>query len=181
MVLDLEERVSGAVKELKERGLVSSYLRSFVVARINPLRWIKGEPPPLEEVLKTMLERAAKFNVEKIRPQDLAGAAGPPDEEAYTSLLGGSIMAKKQAGAVLPNLTEAEQDLIWHMEHGYQLETDSLGGDPLLRRLKDDEVVRPASANRNTVKALEERGLISSGKSRAPLTIAWHIKTKAKK
>ena len=82
MVLDLEERVSGAVKELKERGLVSSYLRSFVVARINPLRWIKGEPPPLEEVLKTMLERAAKFNVEKIRPQDLAGAAGPPDEEA---------------------------------------------------------------------------------------------------
>jgi len=32
-------------------------------------------------------------------------------------------MAKKQAGAVLPKLTEAEQDLIWHMEHGYQLET----------------------------------------------------------
>ena len=39
---------------LKERGLVSPYLRSFVVARINPLRWIKGEPPPLEDVLKTM-------------------------------------------------------------------------------------------------------------------------------
>ena len=85
MVLDLEERVSGAVKELKERGLVSSYLRSFVVARINPLRWIKGEPPPLEEVLKTMREPAVKFNVEKIRPQDLAGAAGPPDEGAYPS------------------------------------------------------------------------------------------------
>ena len=30
------------------------YMRSFVVARINPLRWIKGEPPSLEEVLKTM-------------------------------------------------------------------------------------------------------------------------------
>ncbi len=55
--------------------------RSFVVARINPLRSIKGEPPALEEVLKTMRERAAKFNVEKIRPRDLAGAAGPPDEE----------------------------------------------------------------------------------------------------
>jgi hypothetical protein len=26
-------------------------------------------------------ERVAKFNVEKIKPQDLAGAAGPPDEE----------------------------------------------------------------------------------------------------
>ena len=81
MVLDLEERVAAAVKKLKERGLVSPYLRSFVVARINPLRWIKGEPPGLEDVLKTMRERAAKFNVEKIRPQDLAGATGPPDEE----------------------------------------------------------------------------------------------------
>ena len=81
MVLDLEEKVAAAVKKLKERGLVSPYLRSFVVARINPLRWIKGEPPSLEEVLKTMRERAAKLNVEKIKPQDLAGAGGPPDEE----------------------------------------------------------------------------------------------------
>lgn len=80
MVLDLEEKVAGAVKKLKERGLVSPYLRAFVVARINPLRWIKGDPPPLEEVLKTMRERAAKFNVEKVKPQDLAGAAGPADE-----------------------------------------------------------------------------------------------------
>jgi len=82
MVLDLEEKVAAVVKRLKERGLVSPYLRSFVVARINPLRWIQGEPPALEEVLKTMRERAAKFNVEKIKPQDLAGAAGPPDDEA---------------------------------------------------------------------------------------------------
>jgi ParB family chromosome partitioning protein len=81
MVLDLEEKVAAVVAKLKERGLVSAYLRSFVVARINPLRWIKGDPPPLEEVLKTMRERAGKFNVEKIRPQDLAGSGGPPDEE----------------------------------------------------------------------------------------------------
>ena len=81
MVLDLEEKVAAAVKKLKERGLVSPYLRSFVVARINPLRWIKGEPPALEDVLKTMRERAAKFNVERIRPQDLAGTGGPPDEQ----------------------------------------------------------------------------------------------------
>jgi ParB family chromosome partitioning protein len=68
------------VKKLKDRGMVSPYLRSFVVARINPLRWIKGDPPPLEDVFKTMRERAGKFNVEKIKHQDLAGAAGPPDE-----------------------------------------------------------------------------------------------------
>ena len=78
MVLDLEEKVAAAVKKLKERGLVSPYLRSFVVARINPLRWIKGEPPPLEDVLKTVRGRTAKFNVEKIKPQDLAGAAVRP-------------------------------------------------------------------------------------------------------
>src|SRR6266536_1644383 len=81
MVLDLEEKVTEVVKKLKERGLVSPYLRAFVVARINPLRWIKGEPPPLEDVLKTMRERVAKFNVDKIRQQDVAGAAGPLDEE----------------------------------------------------------------------------------------------------
>jgi len=80
LVLDLEDKVIAVVKKLKDRGLVSPYLRSFVVARINPLRWIKGDPPPLADVFKTMQERAAKFNVEKIRPQDLAGAAGPPDE-----------------------------------------------------------------------------------------------------
>jgi len=81
MVLDLEEKVATVVKKLKDRGLVSPYLRSFVVARINPLRWIKGDPPPLAEVFKTMQERVVKFNVEKVRPQDLAGAAGPPDDQ----------------------------------------------------------------------------------------------------
>src|SRR6476469_7968564 len=81
MVLDLEEKVGAVVKKLKARGLVSPYLRSFVVARINPLRWIKGDFPPLEDVLKTMRERVAKFNIEKIKPQDLAVAAGPPDDE----------------------------------------------------------------------------------------------------
>jgi ParB family chromosome partitioning protein len=79
-VLDLDERVAAVVSKLKERGLVSPYLRAFVVARVNPLRWIKDEPPPIEDVLKTMRERVAKFNIEKIKPQDLAGAAGPPDE-----------------------------------------------------------------------------------------------------
>src|SRR5215470_6761750 len=81
MVLDLEEKVSQVVTQLKERGLTSPYLRTFVVARINPLRWIKGELPALEDVLKTMRERAGKFNVDKVKPQDLASMAGAPAEE----------------------------------------------------------------------------------------------------
>jgi ParB family chromosome partitioning protein len=80
-VFELEEIVAGVVARLKARGLMSPYLRSFVVARINPLRWIKGEPPPLEEVLKTMRERAGKFNTEKIRQEDLANTGGAADDE----------------------------------------------------------------------------------------------------
>jgi hypothetical protein len=53
-------------------------LRTFVVARINPLRWIKDDLPPAEKVLQTMHERAARFNVEKVQQKDLAGAFGPP-------------------------------------------------------------------------------------------------------
>ena len=80
-VLDLEEKVAAVVAKLKERGLTSPYLRTFVVARINPLRWIKGEPPSLDDVLKTMRERAVKFNVEKIKQQDLASMAGGVADE----------------------------------------------------------------------------------------------------
>ncbi len=79
--LEVEELVATAVAKLKERGLTSPYLRSFVVSRINPLRWIKGEPPPAEEVLETMRSRAAKFDAEKIKQDDLARAGGAPDEE----------------------------------------------------------------------------------------------------
>jgi ParB family chromosome partitioning protein len=80
MLLDLDERVSEVVQKLKDKGFVSPYLRSFVVARINPLRWIQGEPPPMEEVLKTMRDRAARFNVDKIKQSDLAHVGGAPDE-----------------------------------------------------------------------------------------------------
>ena len=85
-------------------------------------------------------------------------------------------MAKKRTANVLPKLTEVEQDLLSHMQQGYQLETDSLGGNPVL--LKDNEEMRPLSANRNTIKAMEQRGLISPSKGRDPLTIMWRLKKK---
>jgi|HubBroStandDraft_2_1064218.scaffolds.fasta_scaffold1351439_1 hypothetical protein len=47
----------------------------------------------------------------------------------------------------------------------------------MLRTLKDDEVVRPASANRNTVEALAEPGLIIPAKSRNPLKIVWRTRS----
>jgi hypothetical protein len=84
-------------------------------------------------------------------------------------------MAKKTTASLTPKLTESEQDLLSQLEQGYRLETDSLGANPVLRRLKDGEVIRPFSANASTVKALEERGLIHSSKGRDPLTIVWRL------
>jgi ParB family chromosome partitioning protein len=80
MLKGLDEAVAEVVAKLKARGLASPYLKSFVVARINPLRWIQGEPPPLEEVLKTMRERAAKFNVDRIKQEDIVATGGAPDD-----------------------------------------------------------------------------------------------------
>jgi hypothetical protein len=59
---------------------------------------------------------------------------------AGTKRAGTGLMPKKKASSIPPKLTEAEQDLLAHVEHGYELETDSLGGNPILRRLKDGEV-----------------------------------------
>ena len=85
-------------------------------------------------------------------------------------------MAKKKTASFTRKLTESEQDLLSQLEQGYQLETDSLGANPVLLRLKDGEVIRPLSAKASTVKALEERGLIHPGKGRDPLTIVWRLK-----
>ena len=85
---------------------------------------------------------------------------------------------KRRLMNIAENLTEVEQDLLSHIENGYQLETDSLGSDLLLRRMKNNEVIRPASANRNTLKVLQERGLIAPAKSDDPLTIVWRANNK---
>ena len=75
-----------------------------------------------------------------------------------------------------PDLSNAERDLVSHMERGWRLETDSLGGNPVLRDSKSDEAIRPMSANRSTVEALEKRGLIVRSKGSEPLKIVWALK-----
>jgi ParB family chromosome partitioning protein len=81
LLLELEEKVAAAVEQLKQRGLTSPYLRAFVVSRVNPVPWIKGDLPSLEDVLRTMRDRAGRFKPEKVTQEHLARAAGPPDEE----------------------------------------------------------------------------------------------------
>lgn len=81
MVLALDDAVSEAVAKLKARGLTSPYLKTFVVARINPLRFIKGDPPPLGELLPQMTKRARGMKVEGVKVEDLARTGGAPEEE----------------------------------------------------------------------------------------------------
>ena len=88
---------------------------------------------------------------------------------------------KASKSSDLTKLTPAEEDLLRHLQQGYQLQTDSLGANPVLRRLKDDQVVRPASINRGTVKALAGRGMIAPEKGDDPLTIVWRVPKKQKK
>src|SRR5438874_12119503 len=56
------------------------------------------------------------------------------------------MKAKKGVVKLPPKLTKTQEDLLWHMQHGYQLETGSLQDGPLLRRLKDDKLIRTTSA-----------------------------------
>jgi ParB family transcriptional regulator, chromosome partitioning protein len=79
VVLAFDDAVSGAVARLKEKGFDSPYLRNFVVARVNPLRFVKGEPPPFDDLFAQMTKRAAAMDPGKIRSEDVARSGGAPD------------------------------------------------------------------------------------------------------
>ena len=80
-VLALDDEIVKQVEALKAKGLTSPYLKSFVVARVNPLRFRSKDAPPLsfDEALARMANAAAKFNPDKIKMDDLAKSGGAPD------------------------------------------------------------------------------------------------------
>ena len=80
-LLELDEAVGAAVEKLKERGLTSPYLRAFVVARINPLRFIKGAPPSFDDLMETMTKRARGMDASRIKTEDVARSGGGAPEE----------------------------------------------------------------------------------------------------
>jgi ParB family chromosome partitioning protein len=80
-LLELDQRVGDVVQKLKAKGFVSPYLKTFVVARSNPLRFMK-EPPTLDELLATIRSKIERFNVDKIKQEDInASGGGTFDEE----------------------------------------------------------------------------------------------------
>ena len=89
MVLAFDEAVTAAVARLKERGFDSPYLRNFVVARVNPLRFMKGEPPAFDELFAQMTRRAAGMDPGKIRSEDVARSGGAARRPRVGSRPGG--------------------------------------------------------------------------------------------
>jgi ParB family chromosome partitioning protein len=81
-VMDLDDLVVEKVEALKSKGLTSPYLKSFVVARINPLRFRPKDAAPLgfDEVLDRMTKTAAKLDVDRVKMEDLARSGGAPEE-----------------------------------------------------------------------------------------------------
>lgn len=83
-VMELDDLVVEKVEALKSKGLTSPYLKSFVVARINPIRFRPKDAAPLsfDEVLDRMTKAAAKLNVDKVKMEDLARSGGAPEDQS---------------------------------------------------------------------------------------------------
>lgn len=81
-VLALDDLIVEQVEALKAKGLTSPYLKSFVVARVNPIRFRPQGAPALsfDEALERMTQAATKFNPDKIKMDDLAKSGGVADE-----------------------------------------------------------------------------------------------------
>src|SRR6185503_430158 len=73
MLLELDEKVAAVVEKLKAKGFKSPYLKTFVVARSNPLRFMK-EAPELEDLIKTIRGKVERFNVDKIKQEDIVAS-----------------------------------------------------------------------------------------------------------
>jgi ParB family chromosome partitioning protein len=80
-LLEIEAQTKRIIQTLQKRGFKSPYLRNYVVARINPVRFHKlkksdHQPPmPMAQALTRMAAAAKKFNLESVSNADLAWVA----------------------------------------------------------------------------------------------------------
>lgn len=80
-LFELDEAVSRAVADLKARGYESPYLKTFVVARVNPLRFQRGGDPDFDSTIDKMLAGTKRFDASKVEPEHIARSGGAPGEE----------------------------------------------------------------------------------------------------
>ena len=79
-LVEIDRDVKRIVEKLQAQGLRSPYLRNYVVARINPVRFHKmkkGAAPPMTvpQALLRMSAAAKKFDTKKVSSADLAWVA----------------------------------------------------------------------------------------------------------
>jgi ParB family chromosome partitioning protein len=81
-ILKLDDAVTTAVDKLKAKGLKSPYLKPFVVSRVDYTRFSKATSFDFDLTLDKLVASAAKFNVDRVRQEDVAkSGGGPADEE----------------------------------------------------------------------------------------------------
>ena len=80
-LLEIDARVKAIIAQLQARGFKSPYLRNYVVARINPVRFHKAKkgdsapPMPLGQALTRMAASARGFSLGSVSNSDLAWVA----------------------------------------------------------------------------------------------------------
>jgi ParB family chromosome partitioning protein len=84
-LLEIDTEVKRVVKGLEARGMKSPYLRNYVVARINPVRFERVKPgerskTPVAAALTKMLASAKKFDFASVRDRDVALVAAASGE-----------------------------------------------------------------------------------------------------
>jgi ParB family chromosome partitioning protein len=79
-LLELDDQVARAVASLKEKGLTSPYLKYFVVARVNFLRFKRDGELDFDETIDKMLASARKFDASKVKNEDISKMGGGPVE-----------------------------------------------------------------------------------------------------
>jgi len=85
---EIDTIVKHIVAELQARGFKSPYLRNYIVARINPVRFHKAKKGdtkpamPIAAALTRMAASAKKFNVNSVSTSDLALVAAGAESQA---------------------------------------------------------------------------------------------------
>jgi len=81
-LMELDDAVIKVVDGLKAKGLVSPYLKNFVVARLNFLRFKPEGTAEFDSTIAKMREMAGKFKIESVKKEDLAKMGGGAPSEA---------------------------------------------------------------------------------------------------
>jgi ParB family transcriptional regulator, chromosome partitioning protein len=79
-ILKWDDEVVRVVEALKAKGLQSPYLKNYVVARVNFLRFKKEGDFEFDDTIQKMIDATKKIDPGKVNKEDLAKMGGAPAE-----------------------------------------------------------------------------------------------------